>query len=126
MTLYNIFLQKQKIIPCDIDQFHYVIMITIIKGSIIVLPDELFNLVNLSQLVLNNNKISILPKKICNLALLKYLSVPYNELYKIPKEILELNNLCEISLNKNNYRDTHPLYTPRRMLEYMRENGDLV
>lgn len=43
MTKKLIYLTKQKIIPQGIDQFHYLKMIVVAGGSIIVLSDELFS-----------------------------------------------------------------------------------
>ncbi|WP_340064712.1 leucine-rich repeat domain-containing protein [Ascidiimonas aurantiaca] len=65
-------------------------------------PDEIGNLTNLRRLVLGNNQISEIPTTIGQLNQLEYFSLERNGLQALPQEIENLTNLENFYLTNNN------------------------
>lgn len=93
---------RNKIIPCDIDQFYYVTSINLKRNYLEKLLEEIFNLVNI-----------------------KYLDLQLNKLQTLPKAIFILTKLESISLNGNFYPDT-PVRTPYERLNTLLNLGYIV
>lgn len=89
------------ILPCDIDQFHYLKSIRLDSCKIRELPDEFYNLAKLMHLQLQFNKIKSISSKIKNLVNLKYIYLHSNCITEIPIELCDLN-LKHLSLSCNN------------------------
>ncbi|MGM0519807.1 MAG: hypothetical protein ACQERD_09220 [Campylobacterota bacterium] len=83
-------------IPRDKDILLKVISINLSKCDINVLPTELFNLINLKQLILSDNKLTYLPNEIIKLKDLSYLSIDNNQIEVISDEII--NSLINLSI----------------------------
>jgi len=71
-------------------------------NKIEVLSEELCNLVNLTDLIIVNNKIKLIPYYIKNLTNLQYLNLQGNDLKSLSDIMLELKNLKILILNHNN------------------------
>jgi Leucine-rich repeat (LRR) protein len=69
-------------------------------NSFTIFPN-IFDLVNLKVLSLQDNEISVIPKEIQKLTNLKTIELNENEIQIIPKEFFELKNLKKIDLSKN-------------------------
>jgi len=71
------------------------------------LPNEIFNLKNLKQLVLGSNKIEVIPPAIQNLSNLEELFIGNNNIKKLPNEIFSLKNLRSLYLKNNPNLNVH-------------------
>jgi len=71
------------------------------QKSLMHLPNEICNLVNLQMLILSNNELVDIPIKICNLTNLQELYLDNNKLNSIPNEINQLTNLKILDLYNN-------------------------
>ena len=65
------------------------------------IPVEISNLANLTELDLGYNQITVIPVEISNLANLTELDLYDNQITKIPEAIAQLANLTELNLAKN-------------------------
>ncbi len=66
-----------------------------------VLPPEIGQLTNLTELDLGDNQLSVLPPEIGQLTRLEWLSLDNNQLSELPPEIGQLTNLTELDLRSN-------------------------
>src|SRR6266568_4919610 len=72
------------------------------------LPPELWQLINLQELYLENNQLIQLPPEIGKLTRLKILVIHHNQLSQLPPELWLLSNLHELYLNNNQLRQLPP------------------
>lgn len=71
------------------------------KKKLDAVPQEVFKLVNLRELVLNKNRITELPADISTLRMLERLDLSNNKLRRLPDEIGALESLLYLGLNRN-------------------------
>ena len=69
--------------------------------NLIKIPDDIFQLTNLTQLGLGNNQISEIPPKLCQLNNLTQLDLWGNQISVIPPEIGQMTNLTTLGLASN-------------------------
>nr|WP_321485559.1 COR domain-containing protein [uncultured Draconibacterium sp.] len=69
--------------------------------SLFTIPEEVFELINLEQLIISNNKLSEIPNDISRLKKLKYIDASFNFITKIHSEIEQIQSLEVLKLNKN-------------------------
>ena len=68
------------------------------------LPDQIGNLVKLTELSLQNNWLTKIPNKICKLRNLQILKLSNNFLLKLPSDIDNLHNISELYIDSNRIR----------------------
>jgi Leucine-rich repeat (LRR) protein len=78
------------------------------NNEITEIPPEIGKLVNLQKLVISRNKLTSLPPEIGQLINLKKLSVKANQIESLPPEIGSLKNLEELWLNFNRLKELPP------------------
>ena len=83
------------------------------------IPDELFNLTHLKELVVIDNLLTTVPPKISNLKNLKRLNLFYNQLTELPAEIGSLTNLTHLDLSCNNLSALPKEIANLKNLEYL-------
>jgi internalin A len=71
------------------------------RKNLTALPDEIFELPDLTELILYDNRLAALPPRIAELKTLRKLVVQGNRLRQIPPEIGELANLTMLALGDN-------------------------
>lgn len=113
------------IIPSDIDQFYYVIEISLSHGILRKLPNELFNL-DLHRLNIHRNKIKSIPQEIKNLKNLIFFDISNNYIGIIPKEIWMLTKLQMIGLNYNYFMNTPSTDKPSIRLAALQDCGIII
>lgn len=90
------------IIPSDVDQFYYVTHFTTMPSQKqLEIPDELYNMTQLTYIHFWNNKIEYISSKIGNLIKLQNLNLYGNLISVLPKEIVNLINLYTLNLGSN-------------------------
>ncbi|MCP4524240.1 MAG: leucine-rich repeat domain-containing protein [Candidatus Gracilibacteria bacterium] len=87
--------------PKEIWNLTNLTILILYNNQLTTLPKEIGNLTNLIGLNLARNKLTILPKEIGKLTMLNKLQIPDNQLITLPKEIGNLTNLTELILNDN-------------------------
>lgn len=105
-TSLNLSILKLKEIP---EELYDLINLTELKldhNQITEIPESITNLINLEGLHLSNNEITKIPESITNLINLNKLYLDGNQLTEIPESITKLNNLKILDL------DTNPLESP--------------
>ena len=76
-------------------------LLNLSNNRLSILPKEICNLINITNLDLSNNKLSILPLEICNLINITNLDLSDNQLETLPLEIGKLINLTYLELFNN-------------------------
>ncbi|MGQ8338578.1 COR domain-containing protein [Sunxiuqinia sp. A32] len=66
-----------------------------------IIPEEVFNISNVTHLNLSDNHIKVIPSKICNLKKIEILDLSCNDLTELPNEIYKLISLKELYLYGN-------------------------
>ena len=69
------------------------------------LEHNIYELYNLQELSLRNNRIKEIPKELGNLINLKELYLSYNQIEKIPKELGNLTNLLKLYTGNNQIKE---------------------
>ncbi|MDJ0902895.1 MAG: COR domain-containing protein [Xenococcus sp. MO_188.B8] len=65
------------------------------------IPEEVFELINLTQLNLSYNQLTTVPESFTNLSNLSAINLSYNQIKTLPKSIHKLSNLTALNLNHN-------------------------
>lgn len=73
------------------------------------IPDEIGNLIYLTQLVVPHNGLIKLPDTLSNLQNLKVLDVSNNKIQEFPPSVRDLNNLIYVDVSNNSLIDISPL-----------------
>ena len=76
--------------------------------NLIKIPDDIFQLTNLTKLYLSNNQISVIPDDIAQLVSLEVLNLEKNEISVIPEIVFQLTNLKTINLGRNKIKVISP------------------
>ena len=83
------------------------------------IPDELFKLTDLQELVIIDNLLTALPPKISKLKNLTRLNLFYNELTELPPEIGQLAQLTHLDISCNNLVSLPDEIANLKKLEYL-------
>ena len=88
-------------LPAEIGQLTNLTQLSLGGNQLSVLPAEIGQLANLTQLSLSENRLSVLPAEIGQLTNLTGLYLSENRLSVLPAEIGQLTNLTQLTLNGN-------------------------
>ena len=80
---------------------HSIISISLPEEKLTSLPENIYQLTKLKELILTNNALKTLPKSIGDLKNLELLTLEGNELYKLPDSIARLKKLKRLYLERN-------------------------
>lgn len=69
------------------------------------LPEEIFQFVNLQELVVNKCRLSVVNVRISELAFLQRLDVSNNQLVRLPESLCLLSNLKELIISRNHIEE---------------------
>ncbi|MFZ4729681.1 MAG: leucine-rich repeat domain-containing protein, partial [Pseudanabaena sp.] len=88
-------------IPQEIFQLTNLKELLVAYNQITAIPDEIANLANLTTLDINRNQITVIPDEIAQLSNLNWLSLSNNQITAIPDAISNLANLTTLDLSNN-------------------------
>ena len=91
-------------IPPEIGKLDQLEKLVIASNELPELPDAIYDLINLTELDLSNNKLEDLSPKVAQLRRLKKLNVTMNALIEVPASIGDLTSLAELDLMMNRLR----------------------
>jgi internalin A len=89
------------VLPAEIGQLQNLTQLSLSSNQLKELPSEIGQLQNLTQLYLSSNQLKELPSEILQLQNLTQLYLSSNQLKELPSEILQLQNLTQLSLSFN-------------------------
>jgi Leucine-rich repeat (LRR) protein len=103
-----------------------IFLLEVDKDAISRIPEDVFNLVNLTDLMIENNMIQSISKKIIKLENLVVLSLSNNQLEKLPDKIGALKYLKELHIQNNSTLISLPITFSKLKLQSLSIDGDLL
>jgi len=90
------------LIPLELSQLKNLTDLNLSSNNLCLVPSELSQLLNLTHLDLFSNNVSFVPSELSQLTKLTYLNFTCNKLSSVPSELSQLTNLTYLSLWHNN------------------------
>ena len=90
------------------------------------MPKDIFSLINLEELIIENNILKTISEEIYKLKKLSILSLSNNKLESLPIDINKLNNLRELDIHDNPALKSLPSKLSELQLEYLSIDGNLL